>query len=322
MNKDQEKELEDNLACKICKKVKDNDILPDGSKGIERVSLFTYSKTNRTENPMYILCWHCKYSFHTKCIKPKITKRKLLQDDFEFSCKSCKKKFKLKKRLKKTLVKDNESDQVDEEVDEDNPKFNDSTQKADSDKEIVIIKDMEQPIKTYPDITEFKIIIDPNILHDERMYGGAERVEATMIKLKIELESEMFNEENMDQYDQDDNSSTKLKINMHPEENEYSVIKIKNEEAVKEPRKDGDEEVVYHPEYARLLDNIARSEFEQLERECNDLESKFKDTKRKRKTINFMYIFQKRLKKRISSRKYKYLSLTNENRGKFVCLII
>lgn len=30
-----------------------------------------------------------------------------------------------------------------------------------------------------------------------------------------------------------------------------------------------------------------------------------------------MYIFQKRLKKRISSRKYKYFSLSNENKGMF-----
>jgi hypothetical protein len=75
MNKDQEKELEDNLACKVCKKLKDNDILPDGTKGIDRVRLFTYSRGNRIEDPMYILCSECKYSFHVSCIKPRLTRK-------------------------------------------------------------------------------------------------------------------------------------------------------------------------------------------------------------------------------------------------------
>lgn len=320
MNKDQEKELEDNLACKICKKVKDNDILPDGSKGIERVSLFTYSKTNRIENPMYILCWDCKYSFHTKWIKPKITKRKLLKDDFEFSCKSCKKKHKLKKRSRKNRAIDDESDQAEEEMEESNAKIYESTEKAESEKEMVIIKDTEQPSKSEKDNTElnyaeFKIIIDPNTLHDDRNYGGVERIEATMLKFKINQDSERFHEEHIDQ---DENSISQVKSDMQQESREdCSIIKIKNSDNVEVKKSNGDEEVIYHPEYARLLDTIVKAEFEQLEREWNDLEVKFKDAKRKKKAINFMYIFQKRLKKRISSRKYKHLSLSNENKGMF-----
>lgn len=50
------------------------------------------------------------------------------------------------------------------------------------------------------------------------------------------------------------------------------------------------------------------------------MELKRKDSKRKKKSINFMYIFQKKLKKRISSRKTKYYAINSENKGK-ICFI-
>lgn len=84
--------------------MKDNDVLPDGSKGIERVICYTYSKSNRIEDPVYILCSQCKYSFHMKWIKPKLTKKKMSKADFDFVWNSWKKSNKSKagrKRLSK-----------------------------------------------------------------------------------------------------------------------------------------------------------------------------------------------------------------------------
>ena len=42
-------------ACEICHKTKENDVLPDGSQGIESVLKYTYTSSNRIESPYYIL---------------------------------------------------------------------------------------------------------------------------------------------------------------------------------------------------------------------------------------------------------------------------
>ena len=370
INKDQEKELEDNLACKICKKAKDNEILPDGTranekegmiKGLDpddlyqRVSLFTYSKSHRIEDPMYILCFQCKYSFHIKCITPKITKKKLHKDDFEYFWKSCKKKNRIKRKSKKKS-----SQNLNSEITEENPitdsyftEQEDKTRKEDySDEGIVIIEGVgegdepkiKEPCIIKSSIQKFKVIIDPDILHDDDMHGGKESIQSTIYKPK----SENLSEKDIELVDQFQVSANDIKMNksddMDVDENsnfeqESSIIKIlkSNLIEVKSANESNaeashiDEEVQYDPHYANLLDELVRQEFEQLEKEIEAqiVEKEiieYQDSagnicirsKRSKKPINFLHLLQKRLKKRISSRKNRNLALYGEYKGKAI----
>lgn len=158
-----------------------------------------------------------------------------------------------------------------------------------SDQEIVIIEGVgenDMPhIKTSTNkdrsSKKFKIIIDPSFLYDDQMHGGRDRIESTILKSKSDFESDRYMEEEIEQ-DNDDSRryrrslSDQMELDIVPNDDQNSsVIKIQ-QTSLKDHRSDGasskevtkavDEEVVMDPTYARILDEIVKQEFWQLEK--------------------------------------------------------
>lgn len=141
------------------------------------------------------------------------------------------------------------------------------------------------PIKTK--VKRYKVIIDPNVMYDDKIHAGCEI--STVLKSVSSYESERFPEDINEEYEIQDNSknnnnsvSDQMEVDV---DQDWSIIKIhkrncsdKSEESESKTKvKMSNEYVQYEPEYAKFLYEIVRSEFLQLESECEEE----KDTKKK-----------------------------------------
>ena len=134
-----------------------------------------------------------------------------------------------------------------------------------------------------------KVIIDPNLMYDDKMHAGWEI--STILKTISSYDSEILQEEIENDYEIQDNSkndhsvSDQMEVDIDQEDQDWSIIKIhkknysdKSEESESKTKvKMSSEYIQYEPEYARFLYEIVRFEFLQLESECEEE----KDIKRK-----------------------------------------
>jgi len=298
-----------------------------GQKELIGLGFLLLNKSNRIENPMYIICSGCKYFFHLKCIKPKITRKRLIKENFEFNCRSCEKALKgTKKRGRKSnkLAPKNNDEEMEVDRDENN---NNSKMEEESDQEIVRIQveKESQLIKPSKNITKtkkkYKIKLDPSILVDDNMHGGKELINSTILKSESEEEQLSNQEEYIEkEMSVDENKESNTKVIIKNTNNQPQIANVIN----KKPNTILETDCYLSERYIRILDKLIKTEVNILEKEALEFEQKYEEqikikgkSKVYKKNFNFLYLFQKRLKRKISSRKFKYMSLEKEDKGIF-----
>lgn len=206
---------------------------------------------------------------------------------------------------------------------------NDMNVNDESEKEIVRIQVANESLSVKPSlqlkekVKKYKIRLDPNILVDDDMHGGIELINSTILKSESGKDQSSNQEEAIEKemsVDRNEESNTKVVINTTS-----SLPQIENN-IVKKPNTILETDCFLSSKYIRVLDKLINTEVKILEKEARDFELKWEEqvkTKVKvyKKNFNFIYLFQKRLKRKISSRKFKYMSLEKEeDQGIVKCL--
>lgn len=159
---------------------------------------------------------------------------------------------------------------------------------------------------------KYKIILDPYSLIDDNMHGGADVIMSTIVKSRSSIsednqEEYIENDENSNNYEYDEKS-----VSESGDSGEAIKIKIVQDDDVPIGISK-DDLFIMDDEYKLFLENMVKTEFYQLQSEIEAKENKRKDSKKRKKYINFLHILQKRLKKKVSSRKTKiYIEKANK----------